>query len=49
MASTQRARRLAAVLDLVARQGSVSLADLTDGLGVSPATARRDQIGRAHV
>jgi len=41
-ASTQRARRLTAILDLVARQGSVSLADLTEGLGISPATARRD-------
>jgi DeoR family transcriptional regulator of aga operon len=41
-ASAQRARRLTAILDLVARQGSVSLADLTEGLGISPATARRD-------
>jgi DeoR family transcriptional regulator of aga operon len=40
--STQRARRLTAILDLVGRQGSVSLSDLTDGLGISPATARRD-------
>ncbi|MGI3779549.1 MAG: DeoR/GlpR family DNA-binding transcription regulator [Janthinobacterium lividum] len=30
------------MLDLVARQGSISLADLTQELGVSPATARRD-------
>ena len=41
-ASTQRARRLTAILDLVARQRSVSLADLTTELGISPATARRD-------
>ncbi|HEY0239941.1 MAG TPA: DeoR/GlpR family DNA-binding transcription regulator [Friedmanniella sp.] len=33
---------MTAVLDLVARQGSVSLTDLTAELGISPATARRD-------
>lgn len=40
--STQRARRLTAILDLLARQHSVSLGDLTSTLGISPATARRD-------
>lgn len=40
--STQRARRLTAILDLLADRQSVSLAELTEALGVSPATARRD-------
>lgn len=40
--STQRARRLTAILDLLARQRTVSLTELTEGLGISPATARRD-------
>nr|WP_183340928.1 DeoR/GlpR family DNA-binding transcription regulator [Microlunatus antarcticus] len=40
--TTQRARRLTAVLDLVAQRRTVTLAELTEGLGISPATARRD-------
>ena len=40
--STHRARRLTAILDLLSRQQTVSLTELTQGLGISPATARRD-------
>jgi DeoR family transcriptional regulator of aga operon len=41
-ASGKRSRRMAAILDLLAERGSVSLADLADDLGISSATARRD-------
>lgn len=40
--STKRTRRLAAILDLVEERRAVSLAELVDTLGISPATARRD-------
>ena len=40
--STHRAQRLTAILDLLSRQQTVSLTELTQGLGISPATARRD-------
>ena len=42
VASRKRTERLTAILDLVKESRSVSLADLTDRLGISPATARRD-------
>lgn len=38
----KRSRRMAAILDLLAERGSVSLSDLSSELGISPATARRD-------
>jgi DeoR family transcriptional regulator of aga operon len=41
-ASGKRSRRMAAILDLLAERGSVSLAELSRTLGISPATARRD-------
>lgn len=41
-ASTKRARRLTAILDVVAARRSVTLAELVGTLGISPATARRD-------
>lgn len=37
-----RAERLAAILDLLAARGSLSVEDLVEELGISPATARRD-------
>jgi len=40
--SRKRSRRFVQILDLVAERGEVSLADLADTLGISPATARRD-------
>ena len=40
--TSKRARRLAAILDLVSQRRSVSLVELTSTLAVSPATARRD-------
>jgi DeoR family transcriptional regulator of aga operon len=41
-ASGKRSRRMAAILDLLGERGSISLADLSAELGISPATARRD-------
>jgi DeoR family transcriptional regulator of aga operon len=41
-ASGKRSRRMAAILELLAERGSVSLAELSSTLGISPATARRD-------
>ncbi|CAN5308353.1 DeoR/GlpR family DNA-binding transcription regulator [soil metagenome] len=41
-ASGKRSRRMAAILDLLTERGQVSLAELSDTLGISPATARRD-------
>jgi DeoR family transcriptional regulator of aga operon len=41
-ASGKRSRRMAAILDLLAERGSVSLSELSGSLGISPATARRD-------
>lgn len=40
--SRKRSRRFVQILDLVAERGEVSLAELADTLGISPATARRD-------
>ncbi len=40
--SGRRAKRLVAILDLVSERGSISLAELSDILGISAATARRD-------
>ena len=40
--SGKRSRRMAAILDLLAERGSVSLSELSDTLGISPATVRRD-------
>lgn len=40
--SGRRAQRMVAILDLVSERGSVSLAELSDTLGISAATARRD-------
>jgi len=40
--SRKRSRRFVQILDLVAERGEVSLADLADTLGISPASARRD-------
>ena len=40
--SRKRSRRFVRILDLVAERGSVTLQELVDTLGVSPATARRD-------
>lgn len=40
--SGRRSRRLAAILDLLAQRGSVSLTQLADQFHVSPATVRRD-------
>lgn len=37
-----RPERLAAILDLLAARGSVSVEELVEDLGISPATARRD-------
>ncbi len=41
-ASGKRSRRMIAILDLLAQRGSVSLGELSDTLGISAATARRD-------
>jgi DeoR family transcriptional regulator of aga operon len=40
--SGRRARRLVQILDLISEHGSMSLADLSELLGISAATARRD-------
>jgi DeoR family transcriptional regulator, aga operon transcriptional repressor len=40
--SGRRAKRMVTILDLIALRGSVSLADLSHELSISPATARRD-------
>lgn len=40
--SRKRSRRFVQILDLVAERGEVSLAELAENLGISPATARRD-------
>lgn len=40
--SGKRAQRMVAILDLVADRGSIGLAELSDTLGISAATARRD-------
>ncbi|MGO4690579.1 DeoR/GlpR family DNA-binding transcription regulator [Glaciibacter sp. 2TAF33] len=40
--SGRRAKRMVAILDLISLNGSVSLADLSAELSISPATARRD-------
>lgn len=40
--SRKRSRRFVQILDLVAERGDLSLAELADTLGISPATARRD-------
>jgi DeoR family transcriptional regulator of aga operon len=40
--SSKRIRRLAAILDLVAERGSISLTELCETLRISAATARRD-------
>ena len=41
-ASGKRSRRMTSILDLLAERGTVSLAELSQTLGISPATARRD-------
>ncbi|MBX3195503.1 MAG: DeoR/GlpR family DNA-binding transcription regulator [Schumannella sp.] len=41
-ASGKRSRRMAAILDLLAERGSITLPELAQTLGISPATARRD-------
>ncbi|WBU36760.1 DeoR/GlpR family DNA-binding transcription regulator [Homoserinibacter sp. YIM 151385] len=41
-ASGKRSRRMIEILDLLAERGGISLQDLSDTLGISPATARRD-------
>ncbi|WP_348789869.1 DeoR/GlpR family DNA-binding transcription regulator [Leifsonia sp. NPDC080035] len=38
----RRAERLVAILDLVSERGTVALAEISDELGISAATARRD-------
>ncbi|MFP3466863.1 DeoR/GlpR family DNA-binding transcription regulator [Leifsonia sp. SIMBA_070] len=38
----RRAERLVAILDQITQRGTISLTELSDGLGVSPATLRRD-------
>jgi DeoR family transcriptional regulator of aga operon len=40
--SGRRAQRMVAILDLVSERGSVSLTELSETLGISAATARRD-------
>jgi len=40
--SGRRAKRMVEILDLVSEQGTVSLSALSESLGISPATARRD-------
>ena len=40
--SGKRAQRMVAILDLVADRGSIGLAELSETLGISAATARRD-------
>jgi DeoR family transcriptional regulator of aga operon len=40
--SGKRARRMTAILELLAERGTLSLAELSRDLGISPATARRD-------
>ena len=40
--SGKRSRRMVEILDLVAEQGTLSLTDLSEKLGISAATARRD-------
>lgn len=40
--SRKRSRRFVQILDLVAERGEVSLGELAETLGISPATARRD-------
>ncbi|WGW12255.1 DeoR/GlpR family DNA-binding transcription regulator [Saxibacter everestensis] len=40
--SGRRAKRMVAILDLVAERGTISLADLLETLSISAATARRD-------
>lgn len=41
-ASGKRSRRMVAILDLLSERGTVTLADLSGTLGISPATVRRD-------
>ncbi|CAN5214091.1 DeoR/GlpR family DNA-binding transcription regulator [soil metagenome] len=41
-ASGKRSRRMTSILDLLAERGTVSLSELSETLGISPATARRD-------
>jgi DeoR family transcriptional regulator of aga operon len=41
-ASRKRSRRMVDIIELIAANGSVSLAEFSDALGVSPATVRRD-------
>jgi DeoR family transcriptional regulator of aga operon len=41
-ASGKRSRRMVAILDLLGQRGSVSLAEVSRELGISPATVRRD-------
>ena len=41
-ASGKRSTRMISILDLLADQGTVALADLSGILAISPATARRD-------
>lgn len=40
--SGKRAKRMVAILDMVSDRSSISLAELSSELGISPATARRD-------
>lgn len=40
--SRKRSRRFVQILDLVTQRGELSLAELAETLGISPATARRD-------
>jgi len=40
--SGRRAQRMVSILDLVSERGSISLAELSETLGISAATARRD-------
>ena len=40
--SGKRSKRMLAILDLLTARGSVSLAEFSDELGISPATVRRD-------
>jgi DeoR family transcriptional regulator of aga operon len=40
--SNKRTRRMVSILDLVAERGTVSLAELSETLHISPATVRRD-------
>ncbi len=40
--SGKRSKRMIAILDLLSARGSVSLAEFSDELGISPATVRRD-------